>query len=106
MSNLQQTSKIVEKIFSSLLTAKTRENRIKECIKLLHILENNMVLSIKFDYILNNIDDFSTCDSMECKKLWLQVIYFELEIIMPESKIDIFTIIHNINRNFKLLIFD
>jgi len=57
MSNLQQTSKIVEKIFSSLLTAKTRENRIKECIKLLHILENNMVLSIKFDYILNNIDD-------------------------------------------------
>lgn len=73
MNNLQQTTRIVERIFSSLLTAKTRENRIKECTKLLQIFENNMVLGIRFDFILNNIDDFSTSDSLECKKLWLQV---------------------------------
>lgn len=74
MNNLQQTSRIVEKIFSALLTAKTKENRIKECTKLLQIFENNMVLSLRFDFILNNIDDFSSCDSLDCKKLWLQVL--------------------------------
>ena len=74
MNNLQQTSRVVEKIFSSLLTAKSRENRIKECLKLLQIFENNMVLSIRFDSILNNIEDFSTSDNLDCKKLWLQVI--------------------------------
>jgi hypothetical protein len=74
MNNLQQTSRVVEKIFSSLLTAKSRENRLKECQKLLHIFENNMVLSIRFDSILNNIDDFSTIDNLDCKKLWLNVI--------------------------------
>jgi len=73
MNNFQNTTKTVEKIFSALLTAKTRENRIKECTKLLQIFENNMVLTLKFDFILNNIDDFSNCDSLDCKKLWLQV---------------------------------
>jgi len=74
MNNLQQTTRVVEKIFSSLLTAKSRENRVKECVRLLQIFENNMVLSIRFDFILNNIDDFSTSENLECKKLWLQVI--------------------------------
>jgi hypothetical protein len=73
MNGQQQTTKIVEKIFSALVTAKTREIRIRESTKLLHIFENNMVLSLRFDFILNNIDDFSTCDSIDCKKLWLQV---------------------------------
>ena len=74
MSNLTQTTRIVERIFSSLLLAKSRESRIKECTKLLQIFENNMVLGIRFDFVLHNIDDFSTSDNLECKKLWLQVL--------------------------------
>ena len=73
MNNLQQTAKTVEKIFTALLTAKSRDIRIKECTKLLQIFEQSMVLNLRFDFILNNIDDFSTSESIECKKLWLQV---------------------------------
>jgi hypothetical protein len=70
----KKDQKNLESIMKTIITSTKEKVKNEACLKLNEIFENSIEVSLNFDYLLTAIDDLSECSSLQCKKIWLQVI--------------------------------
>ncbi len=69
----KKEQKNLENVLKSILSATKEKTKNEACLKLIDIFENSLEININFNILLVHIEDLSDCNSLICKKIWLQV---------------------------------
>ena len=70
----KKEQKNLETVLKTIISSTKEKTKNDACTKLVEIFENSLEININFDYLLSSIEDLSECNSLQCKKIWLQVI--------------------------------